>query len=291
MTTNGSVWRGPSPWSSADVATPILVKLGGSLITDKRAPETPRLDVIARLAGEIAQALAQCPELSLVLGHVSGSFGHVVAERYGVHQGALDDWMGYAQTGAAAQRLNRLVVDALLAAGVRAVSLQPSASAICCEGELVSLCLAPMRELLAHGAVPLVYGDVAIDTARGAAIVSTEQVLAYVARNLGATRLVEVGEVQGVFTADPHRHPQARLLRRITPASLGAIKAGLEGSHGVDVTGGMRSKVELLLRLVQELPELRVQIIGGAEPGVLAQALVDGRAEVGTLLCADRHDP
>ena len=32
------------------------------------------------------------------VGHGSVSFGHVVAERYGVHQGALDDWMGYAQT-------------------------------------------------------------------------------------------------------------------------------------------------------------------------------------------------
>ena len=34
----------------------VLIKLGGSLITDKARPETPRREVIARLAGEIARA-------------------------------------------------------------------------------------------------------------------------------------------------------------------------------------------------------------------------------------------
>ena len=34
----------------------LLLKLGGSLITEKARPETPRLEVIARLAREIAAA-------------------------------------------------------------------------------------------------------------------------------------------------------------------------------------------------------------------------------------------
>ena len=270
--------------------TPTLVKLGGSLITDKRSPETPRLDVLARLASEIAQARTQRPDLALILGHGSGSFGHMAAERNRVHEGGMGNWFGYAETGAIAQRLNRLVVDALLGAGVPAVSLQPSASAICRDGELVSMSLAPLQTLLTHGAVPLLYGDVAIDRSRGMTIISTEQVLAYVARNLRAARLVEVGEVQRVFSADPHSDPQARLLRCITPSSLSAAELELQGSHGVDVTGGMRSKVESLMRLVQELPDLKVQIIGGIEPGVLLQTLVDEDAGVGTILCASEAD-
>jgi isopentenyl phosphate kinase len=264
----------------------ILVKLGGSLITDKLRPDTPRLPVMQRLASEIAAALAQRPDLSLVLGHGSGSFGHTQAQRYGVHQGHLDDWMGYAQTGAAAQRLNRLVTDALLQAGVPAVSVQPSASVVCRGGEIVEMNIEPVRRLLAHGAVPLVYGDVAVDDERGCTVISTEQVLAYLARNLRPTWLVEVGEVGGVYTADPRRAPQAELLDRITPASLEALGAGLGGSHAVDVTGGMRTKVELLLQLVVELPGLQARIIGGVQPGALTTTLLNPQAELGTQVVA-----
>jgi len=41
----------------------VFVKLGGSLITDKRRSETPRPAVIQRLAQEVQAALAQRPEL------------------------------------------------------------------------------------------------------------------------------------------------------------------------------------------------------------------------------------
>ncbi len=273
-----------------DAGELVLVKLGGSLITNKLCPETARLDVIQRLAEEIAQALAQRPGLRLVLGHGSGSFGHVQAQRYHVHTGNLTNWMGYAQTGAAAQRLNRLVAEALLAAGVPAVSLQPSASAVCREGEIESLCLTPMRHLLAHGAIPLVYGDVAVDVVRGCTIISTEQVLAYVARNLHARRVVEAGEVGGVYTSDPRMSPNARPVARITPSSLPGVAAGITGSHAADVTGGMRSKVELLLDLVQTVHGLTARIIGGTEPGALRQALTDPQAALGTLVCPDTAD-
>ena len=117
----------------------VFVKLGGSLITDKLRYETPRLAVIARLAKEIQAALEAKPDLKLVLGHGSGSFGHFVADRYKVHEGHLKDWRGYVETAAAAQRLDRLVLDALLAEGVRAVNVQPSASARCHQGELIEM--------------------------------------------------------------------------------------------------------------------------------------------------------
>ncbi len=106
----------------------VFLKLGGSLITDKRQAETPRPDVIARLAAEIAAARAQVPTMQLVIGHGSGSFGHVVGRRYGTRAGVESavDWYGFAATADAAARLNRIVVAALLAADVPAWAIQPS---------------------------------------------------------------------------------------------------------------------------------------------------------------------
>ena len=108
---------------------PIFLKLGGSLITNKRQPETARLDVIQRLALEIAEVRRQNPALRLVIGHGSGSFGHLHAKRYGTRAGVQtpEQWYGFTATADAVARLNRIVVNALLSAGVPAWSIQPSA--------------------------------------------------------------------------------------------------------------------------------------------------------------------
>ena len=60
-----------------------FLKLGGSLITEKDLPRTPLLEVIERLVGEIASVLSGKVNLKLLLGHGSGSFGHVPAKEYG----------------------------------------------------------------------------------------------------------------------------------------------------------------------------------------------------------------
>ena len=114
----------------------VFCKLGGSVITDKQRASTPRLETIGRLAAEIAVALDSRPELCILLGHGSGSFGHVLAKKYHVQQGIADgqSWWGYAETAAAAGQLNRIVTDTLIQAGVPVVSIQPSASARCLHG-------------------------------------------------------------------------------------------------------------------------------------------------------------
>jgi isopentenyl phosphate kinase len=55
----------------------VFLKLGGSLITVKSQPHTPRLEALERLGQEIAQARLHNPNLQILLGHGSGSFGHV----------------------------------------------------------------------------------------------------------------------------------------------------------------------------------------------------------------------
>ncbi|MFN2226630.1 MAG: isopentenyl phosphate kinase [Anaerolineae bacterium] len=252
-----------------------FVKLGGSVITDKARAETPRPDVVERLAAEIAAARAARPELRLLLGHGSGSFGHVVARRYGTRQGVRDaaGWVGFAQVAATAARLNRLVTDALLAAGVPAWSLQPSASARCRGGELHRLETAPAEEALARGLVPLVYGDVALDEAQGATIISTEQIFAYLARRLRPARLILVGVVHGVFEADPLQDPSARPVPHISARNWEEVRSALGGSHATDVTGGMLAKVEEMVALARELPGLAVHLISGEQPGALQAAL------------------
>ncbi len=262
----------------------VFLKLGGSLITDKLRLETPRTTVIERMAREIHNALAVRPDLSLVLGHGSGSYGHFAADRYKVHKGNLEDWRGYAETAAAAQRLNRLVVDALLGAGVPVVSLQPSASARCSAGELVELNLDPVTTLLDRGLVPVVYGDVALDSAQGCTILSTEQIFAYMARVLCPSRIIMAGEVAGVYSGDPHRDTVVRLVPAVTARNYAQVEEMLSASFGVDVTGGMLTKVRSLFALATEMPGLQVRIVTGRTPQLVERVLTSADAEEGTLL-------
>ncbi len=266
----------------------VYVKLGGSLITDKTRPETARPDVIRRLAREVRQALAARPSLRLLLGHGSGSFGHVVGRAYNVRAGVRDarGWEGFARTAAAAARLNRLVTDIFLEEGLHVVSLPPSASAWCDDGRLVSLDTRPHETLLAHGLIPLVFGDVALDRVRGGTIVSTEEVFAFLARATPALRperILLLGEVDGVYTRDPHRYEDAQCIPFLTPEEALHL-SGVEGSHGTDVTGGMAAKVREMAVLARDLPGLTVHILSGQVPGNLLRALTRPAEAGGTRI-------
>ena len=266
----------------------VFLKLGGSLITDKSREATAREQVIKRAAREIRSALEARRHLRLLVGHGSGSFGHFVARRHGLpgndREGGPPNWRGYAETGAAAARLNRLVTDIFLAEGVPVVSVQPSASAHCRDGELISMATEPIELMLRHGLTPLVYGDVALDEVRGCTIISTEQIFAYLAHHLEPARIVLAGEVEGVFTADPLRDESVQLIPEISRHNFAQMEHKLAGSHGVDVTGGMLTKVRVMYALVQERPALRVQLISGRKPGLIKQILLDPNLNEGTTI-------
>jgi isopentenyl phosphate kinase len=265
----------------------VFVKLGGSVITDKAQAETARPRTIARLAQEVASALDAKPDLRLILGPGSGSFGHVAARRYGTRRGvhSASDWRGFAEVAAVAARLNRFVTEAFLAAGVPVWSFQPSASALCHQGELRHLAIEPVEDALARGLVPLVYGDVALDEVQGGTIISTEQIFAYLARILCPAKLLLVGVVDGVFEGDPLHDPSAALIPKISAADWEQVHLALGGSHATDVTGGMLSKVEEMVALVRELPGLTVHIFSGERPGALEAALTSVDPIGGTEIC------
>lgn len=278
--------------TTADVVLrPHFVKLGGSLITDKNRPLAPRPLTMQRLAVEIAAARAARPGCLLLLSHGSGSYGHVVGRAYRTRDGvgasvAADPrgWQGFAETGHIAAQLNRLVMAALLRAGLPAVSFSPSALVSCRSGEIVAIHVAPVVQALEVGLVPVVFGDVAFDEVKGATIVSTEQVLAALTPSLQPDHLSLVGIADGVFESDPFRHPDAPSLPRLRASQVQMLATALGGSHGIDVTGGMASKIETMAALLQNHPTLIVHLLSGEIPGHLERHLRDPELPLGTTL-------
>jgi len=264
----------------------VFLKLGGSLITDKTRVEHARPRVIRRLAREIKSALEARPDLRLVLGHGSGSFGHVAAKKYGTRDGVKDQsgWIGLAEVAAAAARLNQIVTDIFIAEGVPVISLPPSASARCEDRRLIHLDTSGLHSALRHGLVPLVQGDVAWDSIRGATILSTEDVFIYLAAEIEPTKILLAGEVAGVYNSAVMT---GEVIKMITPASINEYAAALGGSHGTDVTGGMIGKVRQMIDLVRQHPAIEVRIFSGAQAGHVRRVLIDPATPIGTLISHD----
>lgn len=258
----------------------ILVKLGGSILTYKDRPFSPRIDVIERLASEVHRAREK-RELKLILAHGGGSFPHVPAKKYGLIEGVKDkrSLRGIAETQDAASRLNRIVVSKLIEAGENAVSFQPSASLIAEDGEIVEWYLEPLKEMIKEDLIPVPYGDVVMDRKRGCSIISTEQLLAYLARELRPSKILLLVDVDGVYRSMNLK--ESNLVKEVNSRNFPELKASLKGSSGIDVTGGMLQKVQLMLELAEE--GIESEILNGLKKGYLERALL-GEEGLGTRI-------
>ena len=258
-----------------------FLKLGGSLITDKTRPYTPRLDKLAELAAQIASATRLDPDLRLVLGHGSGSFGHAAASQHWPvnTDWTRADWRVFAEVWYQASALNRLVVDALHNAGIAAIGFPPSATCRADSSAIVDWYLPTLQRALEVGVTPLIQGDTVFDDTLNGVILSTEDLFCTLAQRLHPQRILLAGLEKGVWADFPAR---TRLVEGITPESFAAVARGLGSAAGMDVTGGMRDKVVQMVRLVEQAPGLEVRVFSGEEVGNVQRALL-GEA-VGSLI-------
>ena len=262
----------------------IFLKLGGSLITDKTRPRTVRTDALKRLCAEIASAYAHDPNLLLLLGHGSGSFGHVAAKEYKTRDGVKDTspdsyWHGFTEVWHEARALNVYVMNALREADIPAMALPASASVSAKDGKVAAWNVEPIQRALSNGILPVVYGDVIFDDIRGGTILSTEDLFMHLARELRPQRILLAGLEDGIYADFPVRKHKVEV---VTSESFIELSASIGASAGTDVTGGMDSKVRQMLELIEEVESLSVQLFSGNIEGALEKAL---RGEkLGTLI-------
>lgn len=259
---------------------PIVLKLGGSVITDKNKPSTPKIKTIERLADEIAQAHVS----SLILVHGGGSFGHPIAKQYNLAEGYGDpsQVIGFSETQRAMNQLNILVMEALINNNVNAVVVQPSSCVVTKAGRIQSMELKPIKRMLKMGLVPVLYGDAVLDSEQGFSILSGDQLVSSLAINFGAPRIIMGGDVDGLFTADPKSDSSARLIERVTLEELKAQKHEIKGSKATDdVTGGMLGKMHELIPALEH--DIQTLIVNATKPLRVYKAL-RGEDVVGTII-------
>jgi isopentenyl phosphate kinase len=254
----------------------LLVKLGGSILTDKGRLRTPRRAAIRRLARELGMAKGP-----LLVVHGAGSFGHLLARRYRLDRGgsSVEKRRAAARVQADVKALNGLVVDALIDAGLAAVPIAPSAVLTLTDGAVSAMDLAPFLEFSSMGFTPVTFGDVVRDARRGFSICSGDLLMLELARTFRPDRAIFAADVDGLFTADPKRRKDARLLETVGPVDLAKVEFS-SASHR-DVTGSIEGKVRRMFEIADHVGDCL--IVNGNVKNRVRDAL-RGRRVVGTRI-------
>ena len=260
----------------------ILIKLGGSLITDKTKAKTFRPERVRRIARQVLRLRDHSQSIRMIIGHGSGSFGHFEARKYRTLEGVRTERerQGFVQVGAVAAELSQLVLNEFHAAGSPTMRFQPSSTIVASDRRIQSFDIRALSMALDRQLIPLIHGDIALDENIGGTIISTEDLFAHLVGKLGVQQIILLGEARGVLDHN------GELIPRITPNSLADVRSALAGSHGVDVTGGMLQKVDSMVALVRDHPSLSVVIADGGRDNVLLDLLIR-RQSIGTRICAD----
>lgn len=249
----------------------VIVKLGGSVITDKAVVEVFRQKLTTRLADELKAASGP-----LIIVHGTGSYGKPLAVQYNYCSGILASERP--EVAALAQHKDRLlhiqVLDVCLKQGLNVTSLPPSALFYCERQEVRTIHLAALTRHLEMGLIPVVYGDIVVDGVHGFSVCSSDNMMLALSQALRASLAIFVCDVDGVYAGGASGAWTDKLIQEfVDTVSIMPL------DNELDVSGGMHHKVTVAQQIAQGGAEC--WIINGYVEGRLS-ALLRGDKVIGT---------
>jgi isopentenyl phosphate kinase len=249
----------------------IILKIGGSVITEKGSISRAREAEIERISHEIA-AFRKDSDSQIILVHGAGSFGHPQAMKYRLNEGF--DAQGAYLTHASVNVLNSKVVESLNNAGAHALPVHPMSACLLENGKLIDFQLGQIKVMLEKYIIPVLHGDVVMDRIKGVSVLSGDRIIPYLALSLNASMIGAGSDVDGVLDE------KEVVIRKITPFGFRDMKKNIKGSGSTDVTGGMLGKVSELLELAAKGVDSR--IFNASKKGMVSRFLYG--EDVGTLI-------
>ncbi len=252
----------------------ILLKLGGSLITDKTTPYTARPEIIQLVIAEIKRALEGNPNLKLIIGHGAGSFAHQSAKKYntlnGIH--TKEEQLGATIVHYDVTQLNTLFIKECIKQELPVFSLQASAFIFAENKNLKNIDINIILELFKNNIIPCVCGDVIIDSKIGATIFSTDKIFTLLVEKLlnekiSIKQIIHAGDYDGVLDKNNH------VIQNISPGTIKHFQESIGTSTTVDVTGGMLQKVTESIYLAEK--DIKTLILRGNQKGNILAALTN----------------
>lgn len=226
-----------------------ILKIGGSLLTDKASRETfsPQLD-------SVIQKLSENPDGIVI--HGAGSFGHPHAREHNLHRGSRE---GALETHRAVKKLNSEIVKRLHRKGVKAYPVHPSSAAL--RRPQTEIMTAQIRQMYREGFTPVLHGDGIVTEDQGFTVLSGDEILAMLEKQFQTGHAGFCTSEKGVLNSEREVVEEINSLKEFEDLKL----------TGEDVTGGMQNKIQEVLEKNVEASVFGVegleQFMSGGKPG------------------------
>lgn len=258
----------------------IIIKLGGSVITDKTKECTFKTETMDKLAENIKKADKQ-----IIIVHGAGSFGHILAKEYGLNQGykRLEQIKGFSLTHEKVQTLNSLVLKSLQKNDIHAVSISPHSNIKLNNHKIQKMDYKIFEEYLEKNFTPVTFGDVVLDKTLGFSICSGDLLMQTLSKHFKPKKVVFVMDEDGIFNANPKIDKKAKLIQNTTVKELETLTTSAD-VHA-DVTGGMAGKIQTIKKIAKNGVE--TILVNGNKPDRLYKVLV-GEKTISTTVYGEK---
>ncbi len=252
-----------------------IIKLGGSVFSDKTVPNSLHSELLSDIIGQIVRASHNMQE-HIILIHGGGSFGHPPASRYKINDGrsalVTDQTFGLGLTQRKMVQLNGHIMDLFLKFKLPSISLQPSGVFIKTGEEVTFFGVDHIESLLKMEILPILYGDILLDASGNFSILSGDDIIFHLCKDLVSYDVVEIIfciSEDGLYL--PGNTGEQELVRNIHVDKLDSLEFSDE-TKKIDVTGGMEHK----LRMIQKICRLGkdVILINGQKENLVYEALM-----------------
>jgi isopentenyl phosphate kinase len=238
-----------------------VIKLGGSLLTDKSKPYEARKSVIRSVIRELKTCIDEGLIESLVVVQGVGSYGHPPILEHGLHKGfkGPEQLIPLSKTQRIVNGFREMVAGEFHLAGLPVNLLHPSSMVVAEKMRILKYFLDPLKGYLSLGMVPLLGGDMLYDTAMGFSVGSGDQLAVLLARELNAKRLIFAMDVSGIYTGNPKTDPKASIIEEVNLNETDKVLARMGSSGTVDASGAIKGKLTSIAQ-VRDLVEAGLEV-------------------------------
>jgi len=250
-----------------------VIKFGGSSITKKEQNKFEmRTDLLNKVAKELSLALKKNKKLKVILVCGVGPFGHSNVKEYDINNGVTTPrhLEGVKKTNKDCDFVAKETASALTKHGIKSKHIPGYVVCVQKNKKVESFDVKAYKDALKKGLVPITTGVMVKDKELNWSVMSGDQAIAQLAHSLKPEMVLMGTDVDGIFTADPKEDPTAVLIEEITKDNLEEVLKKAGQSKAVDVTGGMKGKLE---KLAQQLGGVPAEIFNLFTAGNLAGAL------------------
>ena len=232
-----------------------VMKLGGSLLTDKSTPYTVNNKVISAVAQEIKECLDQNLIEDLIIVHGVGSFGHVPVFKHRLHLGFQhpEQLIAMSQTQHEMNEFRLKLTKRFIEHDLPVNLLHASSFCTSEKMEVAESFLQAIKGYVSIGMIPLIGGDMLFDSKMGFSVGSGDQIATLLAKQFSAHQVIFVSDVEGVYTTDPKKNPDAKIISSISVDRLEEIIAQTDNTPIGDVSGAMKGKLKVIKSLSKEI--------------------------------------